>query len=195
MTTQTSRVDTPQWKSQSLAVHVVHVTTSLNCGHQQTHCSSHRRYMSMESRGGITLTEKNRKTRRKPPSRATLSTTNPIWTDPGVKQCLRCERPTTNRLSHWSVLRFETWAHRPRTKQRQVAGGHCSCLHCGLQTWSAQQPTFGRETNTRKLTGLQLGSTCFSLMVKYIRWERYPINIKKTVMYSVSKTQTHFESL
>jgi hypothetical protein len=31
---------------------------------------------------------------------ATLSTTNPIWTDPGWNPCLRGERPATNRLSH-----------------------------------------------------------------------------------------------
>jgi hypothetical protein len=31
---------------------------------------------------------------------ATLSTTNPTWTDPGSNPGLRGERPATNRLSH-----------------------------------------------------------------------------------------------
>jgi hypothetical protein len=31
---------------------------------------------------------------------ATLSITNPTWTDPGSNPGLRGERPTTNRLSH-----------------------------------------------------------------------------------------------
>jgi hypothetical protein len=31
---------------------------------------------------------------------ATLSTTNPIWIDPGANPGLRGERPATNRLSH-----------------------------------------------------------------------------------------------
>jgi hypothetical protein len=42
------------------------------------------------------LTGENRSTRGKTCSSATLSTTNPIWTDPG----LRGGRPATNRLSH-----------------------------------------------------------------------------------------------
>ena len=42
------------------------------------------------------LTGENRRTRRKTCPSATLSTTNPTWTDPG----LRGERPATNRLSH-----------------------------------------------------------------------------------------------
>jgi hypothetical protein len=42
------------------------------------------------------LTGENRSTRRKTCPSATLSTTNPTWTDPG----LGGEKPTTNRLSH-----------------------------------------------------------------------------------------------
>jgi hypothetical protein len=38
------------------------------------------------------LTGENRSTRRK--------TTNPTWTDPGLKPGLRSERPATSRLSH-----------------------------------------------------------------------------------------------
>jgi hypothetical protein len=45
------------------------------------------------------LTGKNRSTRGKTSS-ATLSTTDPTWTDPG----LRGERPATNRLSHGTAL-------------------------------------------------------------------------------------------
>jgi hypothetical protein len=43
---------------------------------------------------------KNRRTHREPCHSATLSTTNPTWTDPGTNSGLRGERPTTNRLSH-----------------------------------------------------------------------------------------------
>jgi hypothetical protein len=39
-------------------------------------------------------------TRRKTCPSATLSITNPTWTDPGSNSGLRGERPATNRLSH-----------------------------------------------------------------------------------------------
>jgi hypothetical protein len=45
------------------------------------------------------LTRKIR-TRRKPCPSATLSTTNPTWTDPGSNPGVRGERPAINRLSH-----------------------------------------------------------------------------------------------
>jgi hypothetical protein len=35
---------------------------------------------------------------------ATLSTTNPTWTNPGSNQALRDGRPTINRLSHGTAL-------------------------------------------------------------------------------------------
>jgi hypothetical protein len=43
-------------------------------------------------------------TRRKTCPSATLSTTNPTWTDPGSNTGLRSGRPATNRLSHGTVL-------------------------------------------------------------------------------------------
>jgi hypothetical protein len=46
------------------------------------------------------LTRENRSTRGKTCPSATLSTTNPTWTDPGSNPGLRGERPATNRLSH-----------------------------------------------------------------------------------------------
>jgi hypothetical protein len=46
------------------------------------------------------LTGENRSTRRKPCPSATLSTTNPTWTDPGSSTGLRGESPATNCLSH-----------------------------------------------------------------------------------------------
>jgi hypothetical protein len=49
------------------------------------------------------IDRKNRSTWGKPCPSATLSTTNPTWTDPGSKQGLRCERPATNRLSHGTI--------------------------------------------------------------------------------------------
>jgi hypothetical protein len=45
------------------------------------------------------LTGENRSTRGKTCPSATLSTTNPTWIDLGSNPGLRCERPTTNRLS------------------------------------------------------------------------------------------------
>jgi hypothetical protein len=56
--------------------------------------------MSMESHGGMTLTGENRRTRRKTRPSATLSTTNPTWTDPGTNLGLCGERPVNNHLSH-----------------------------------------------------------------------------------------------
>jgi hypothetical protein len=52
------------------------------------------------STGGLKLIGENRNTRRKICPTATLSTTNPTWTDPGSNPGLRGERPVTNRLSH-----------------------------------------------------------------------------------------------
>jgi hypothetical protein len=46
------------------------------------------------------LTGENRSTRRKTCPSATLSTTNPTWTDPGSNPGLRGERLATNRLSN-----------------------------------------------------------------------------------------------
>jgi hypothetical protein len=52
----------------------------------------------------VKLTEENRSTRGKTCPRATMSTTNPTWTDPGSNPGLRGERPATNRLSHGTAL-------------------------------------------------------------------------------------------
>jgi hypothetical protein len=49
------------------------------------------------------LTGKNRSTRGKTCPSATLSTTNPTWTDPGSNPGFRDGRPATNRLSHGSA--------------------------------------------------------------------------------------------
>jgi hypothetical protein len=46
------------------------------------------------------LTGENRSIRIKTCPSATLSTRNPIRTDPGSNSCLRSERPATNCLSH-----------------------------------------------------------------------------------------------
>jgi hypothetical protein len=43
---------------------------------------------------------KNEGTRRKSSPSATLSITNPIWTDPELNPSLRSERPATKRLNH-----------------------------------------------------------------------------------------------
>jgi hypothetical protein len=45
-------------------------------------------------------TGETRSTQGKTCPNATLSTTNPTWTDPGLNPVLRGERSATNRLSH-----------------------------------------------------------------------------------------------
>jgi hypothetical protein len=50
----------------------------------------------VDSDGGMILTGENRKRGEKPFPSVTLSTTNPTWTDPG----LRGETSATNRLSY-----------------------------------------------------------------------------------------------
>jgi hypothetical protein len=56
------------------------------------------------STGEMKLTGKNRSTRKKTCSSATLSITNPTWTDPGSNPALRGERTATNRVSHGTAL-------------------------------------------------------------------------------------------
>jgi hypothetical protein len=53
------------------------------------------------------LTGENRSTRRKTCPSATLSTTNPTWTDRGSNPGLRCGRPATNRLSNGTALHMQ----------------------------------------------------------------------------------------
>jgi hypothetical protein len=57
-------------------------------------------YECWERRCNDTLTEENRRTRRKTCLSATLSTTNPTWIDQSANPGLRGERPATNDLSH-----------------------------------------------------------------------------------------------
>ena len=58
------------------------------------------RFTEYWSTGRMKLTGKNRSTRVKTCPSATLSTTDPTWTDPGSNPGLRIEMPATNRLSH-----------------------------------------------------------------------------------------------
>jgi hypothetical protein len=51
------------------------------------------------------LTRDNRSTRRKTCPSATLSNTNPTWTDPGSNPGLRGEKPATNRLSDGTAFK------------------------------------------------------------------------------------------
>jgi hypothetical protein len=54
--------------------------------------------------GGMKLAGENRSTRRKTCPSATLSTTNPTWTDLGSEPGLRGGRQAANRLSHGTGL-------------------------------------------------------------------------------------------
>jgi hypothetical protein len=58
----------------------------------------------MEKHGGMVLTGENQRTCRKSCPSATLSTTNPTQTDPGMKLGLHGERVATNRLSYGMAL-------------------------------------------------------------------------------------------
>jgi hypothetical protein len=60
------------------------------------------------------LTGENRSTLGKPCPSASLSTTNPTWTDPGSNPGLRGERPASNRLSHGTAP-MSSMQQRPRT--------------------------------------------------------------------------------
>jgi hypothetical protein len=77
---------------------------------------------NMYNHGGMILTEENHRTRRKTCLIATMSTTNPTWTDPG----LRGERPATKCLSHTSSgsIKCDTFLER-LLSQRNVRN---SCL-------------------------------------------------------------------
>jgi hypothetical protein len=73
-------------------------TTSLNCWHERTYCSSPRWYEFGERRWNDI--DRGKRTWRETCPSATLSTTNPTWIDPTANLFLRGERPATNRLSH-----------------------------------------------------------------------------------------------
>jgi hypothetical protein len=59
------------------------------------------------------LTGENQSTLRKSCHSATLSTTNPTWTDPGSNPGLHGERPATNRLSHGTAIPVDCLEIRP----------------------------------------------------------------------------------
>jgi hypothetical protein len=50
------------------------------------------------------MTGESQRTRRQTCPSATLSTTNPTWTDPGTNLGLHGERPATNCLTHGMVF-------------------------------------------------------------------------------------------
>jgi hypothetical protein len=74
------------------------------------------------------LTGENGSTRGKTCPSATLSTTNPTWSDPGSNPCLRGGRPAANRLSHGAALP-KYLPQRPILKQPTLR----LCVLCGSQ--------------------------------------------------------------
>jgi hypothetical protein len=88
---------------------------------------SHVCRMNMESHGGIILTGEKRRIRRKSYPSATLSITNPTWTDPGVNPDLHGERPATNRraMARPCLLRLDT--------QLTITRGHACAGRIRLQ--------------------------------------------------------------
>ena len=73
------------------------------------------------------LTGENRHTRRKTCPSATLSTTNPTWTDPGSNLGLRDERPATYRLSHGTAFLTELNVIGPVHATKSIGEQKCSC--------------------------------------------------------------------
>jgi hypothetical protein len=73
------------------------------------------------------LTWENRSTRGKTCPSATLSTTNPIWTDLGSKPVLRGDRPATNCLSRGTASAFVfpsavvLWLQKRNVGKRQMS--------------------------------------------------------------------------
>jgi hypothetical protein len=82
---------------------------SLNCGHQRAYYSSPRWYMSMVLQRNDSDKVKPKNSEKTCPS-ATLSTTNPTWTDQGANPGLRSEGQTTNRLSHGTALKYSWYS-------------------------------------------------------------------------------------
>jgi hypothetical protein len=72
------------------------------------------------------LTGENRRTRGKTCPSATLSTTNPTWTDPGSNPALSGGRPAANRLSHGTAF------YRPLLRGMQLT---CTAWVESLNTW------------------------------------------------------------
>jgi hypothetical protein len=69
------------------------------------------------------FTGESRSTRGKTCPSATLSTTNPTWTDRGSNPGLRGERPASNRLSHGTANEhFTTGGKNPALTKGQNAG-------------------------------------------------------------------------
>jgi hypothetical protein len=63
------------------------------------------------------LTGENRSTRGQTCSSATLSTTNPTWTNPGLNPGLRGERPETNRVIHGTAnVMYVTYVYISKTE-------------------------------------------------------------------------------
>jgi hypothetical protein len=52
------------------------------------------------------VTGENQRTQRKTYPSATLSTTNPTWTDPGANPGVCSDRLVTNSLSHGTALKY-----------------------------------------------------------------------------------------
>jgi hypothetical protein len=118
------------------------------------------------------LTGENRRTRGKTCPIATLSTTNPTWTDLGSNPSLRGERPAANRQSHGTALRvvtFTTRAHYPR----RVHGTN------GIRHWVNVKAALGRsgEGNAVPLPGNEprfLGGPARSLVTIPTELSRLP---------------------
>jgi hypothetical protein len=99
----------------------------------------------------------HRRTRRETCPTATFYTTNPTWIDLGTNPDLRCERPTTNSLSHGTDVRgmtINTSVCRLRSSLRQVRVSssarrnvtkkHTSSLQCPTPT-AVNWPVYWQE--------------------------------------------------
>jgi hypothetical protein len=97
------------------------------------------------------LTGKIRSTRGKTCPSATLSTTNPTWTDPESNPCLRGERPATNRLNHGTATHRILRSVLISTSRPSLFWDIARCRLVARNRHFGTTDLSGRSSSTRKL--------------------------------------------
>jgi hypothetical protein len=126
------------------------------------------------------LTGKKRSTRRKICPSATLSTTNPTWTDPGTNPGLRGGRPAANRLSHGTSLDMKLlrihFLLQMKANSRDIyiyfrerillqwSYINCRCVHTFVKVKSAWWTVLCAAWVIRLRGNCSLGNTCYTIL-------------------------------